>query len=63
MGKIYNNYKGIDIIFLPTLSNKILKILNKIHTLFRRIERNISGLHSATIMDLFLSIIAYKEED
>ena len=54
---------GTNIIFLPTLSNKILKILNKIHTLFRRIERNISGLHSATIIDLFLSIIAYKEED
>ena len=53
MGKIYNNYKGIDIIFLPTLSNKILKILNKIHTLLRRIERNISGLRSETVMIYF----------
>lgn len=54
---------GTNIIFLPTLSNKILKILNQIHTLFRRIGRNISGLHSATVMDLYLSIVAYREED
>ena len=54
---------GTNIIFLPTLSNKILKFVNKLHALIRRFERKVSGLHSPTIMELYLSAVAYKNEE
>ena len=54
---------GADVTFLPTLSNKILRCLNKIHTKLRLLERRISGVRIPTIMDVYLSIIVYKEEE
>ncbi len=54
---------GTNIIFLPTLSNKILKILNKLHAIIRKIKRKISGLQSPTVMELFLSAVTYNEGD
>ena len=54
---------GTNIIFLPTISNKILKVLNKIHSIIRRIERKISGLQSPTVMELFLLAVTYNESE
>lgn len=52
---------GTNIIFNKTLSNFILRILNKINKCFLYCLRRTNGLHTPSPLELFISAAAYKK--
>ena len=53
---------GTDIFINRTLSNLLLRILNKIYSFVFRLKRRLFGLRTAAVTELFLSAVAYRKD-